>query len=77
MLQKLPDTGKLPLLLMAAEKDRGGLILNQLRKLAGPLGAAAQVTALPGDGHGTFLLTYNWNAVRDAVSAWLAANQVK
>lgn len=71
MLQKLPNLGDRPLLLMAAEKYRGGLVLNQLRKLAAPLGAPAQVIALPGDGNGTFLLTNIWNAVRDAVTGWL------
>ena len=55
MLQKLPDLGGRPLLLMATAKDRGGLIVNQLKKLAGPLGESAQVVELPGDGHGTFV----------------------
>jgi dienelactone hydrolase len=72
MLQKLPDLGGRPLLLMATAKDRGGLIVNQLKKLAGPLGANAQVVELPGDGHGTFVLTNVWNAVRQAVLEWLA-----
>jgi hypothetical protein len=71
VLQRLPDLGERPLLLMAAQKDRGGLILGQLQKLAAPLEAHAQVVALPGDGHGTYLLTSVWNAVRDNVLAWL------
>ena len=70
--EKLPDLGGRPLLLMATAKDRGGLIVNQLKKLAGPLGESAQVVELPGDGHGTFVLTNVWNAVRHAALEWLA-----
>ena len=72
MLQKLPDLGGRPLLLMATAKDRGGLIVNQLKKLAGPLGESAQVVELPGDGHGTFVFTNVWNPLRQAVLKWLA-----
>lgn len=74
MLQKMPDLAGRPALLLATEKYRGGLILNQLRKFAADMGDAAQVVTLPGDGHGTFVLTNTWNDVRDALLAWLAAN---
>ena len=47
--QKLPDLGGRPLRPMATAKDRGGLIVNQTQKLAGPLGESAQVVELPGD----------------------------
>lgn len=73
MWTKLPPVGDTPLLLMATEQYRGGLILNQLRSLAAPLAEQAQVVALPGDGHGTFVLTNAWNDLRSAVLAWLAA----
>jgi len=72
MLQKLPALDDRPLLLLAAEKFRGGLILNQLHKLAAPLGATAEVVALPGNGNGVYLLTSTWNEVRDAITTWLA-----
>lgn len=74
MWTRLPPAGETPLLLMATENYRGGLILNQLRMLAEPLAEQAQVVALPGDGHGTFVLTNAWNDVRSAVLPWLSAH---
>ncbi len=74
MWNKLPDVGDKPVLLMAAAEERGGMVVNQLAKLAGPLGDQATLVTLPGEGHGLFLLTNAWNDVRAALLGWLAAH---
>ena len=64
---------KLPLLMLASQGDRNGLILDQVKETA-KKAANAQVVALPGDGHGTFIITNTWNALRQAVLDWLKQN---
>lgn len=64
---------KLPLLILASQGDRNGLILDQVKETA-KKAAKAQVVALPGDGHGTFIITNTWNALRQAVINWLKQN---
>ena len=64
---------KLPLLMLASQGDRNGLILDQVKETAKKAGKA-QVVALPGDGHGTFIITNTWNALRQAVLDWLKQN---
>lgn len=62
-----------PLLLMAAQGDRSGFFVDQAKAMAQKAGAKSEVVALPGNGHGTFVLQNTWNAVRSAVLKWLAA----
>jgi hypothetical protein len=64
---------KLPLLMLASQGDRSGLILDQVKETA-KKAANAQVVALPGEGHGTFIITNTWNALRQAVLDWLKQN---
>jgi hypothetical protein len=64
---------KLPLLMLASQGDRSGLILDQVKETA-KKAAKAQVVALPGDGHGTFIITNTWNALRQVVLDWLVQN---
>lgn len=62
-----------PLLLIASQGDRNGLILDQVKEMAKTVGHA-QVVSLPGEGHGTFIITNTWNALRQAVLDWLKQN---
>jgi hypothetical protein len=39
--------------------------------MAEKAGKGAQVVALPGEGHGTFIFTNTWNQLRSAVLGWL------
>ncbi len=64
---------KMPLLMMASQGDRSGLILDQVKETAAKAGNA-QVTGLPGEGHGTFIITNTWNALRQALLSWLKQN---
>ncbi len=62
-----------PLLLMASQGDRNGLILEQVKEMAS-LVKNAQVVSLPGDGHGTFIITNTWNALRQSLLDWYKSN---
>lgn len=62
-----------PLLLMASQGDRNGLILEQVKEMAKKV-SNAQVVSLPGDGHGMFIITNTWNALRQALLNWLKQN---
>jgi dienelactone hydrolase len=73
MWNRLPAAGDQPLLLIATEQERGGLVLNQLTKLAAALGQRATVVALPGEGQGMFVIANVWNDLRAALLPWLAA----
>jgi hypothetical protein len=59
------------ILLLASTGDRKGLILEQTQTMAEKAGKGAQVVALPGEGHGTFIFTNTWNQLRSAVLGWL------
>ncbi|HEX9027626.1 MAG TPA: hypothetical protein VF823_00545 [Anaerolineales bacterium] len=73
VIDEASGLSKMPLLIMASQGDRNGLILDQVKETAAKAGNA-QVASLPGDGHGTFIITNTWNALRQALLSWLKQN---
>jgi hypothetical protein len=74
--QVIRDIAKLtddPILLMASQGDRNGLILEQIREMGNQV-ENAEVVSLPGDGHGTFIITNTWNALRQSLLDWHTLN---
>jgi len=70
-VDEVAQLGSRPILFMAAEDDRRGLVLQQTQAMAKLVQGPSQVVALPGNGHGTFVLASAWNATRQALLAWL------
>jgi dienelactone hydrolase len=70
-VDEIAQLGPRPILLLAAEGDRHGTVLEQAQDMADLAQGPCRVVALPGDGHGTYVLTNAWNAVRQALVAWL------
>jgi hypothetical protein len=64
-----------PVLLLASQGDRQGMILEQTQTMAKAVGQSAQVVTLPGEGHGTFIFTNTWNALRSATLEWIKTIQ--
>ncbi len=64
-----------PVLLLASRGDRQGMILEQTQTMAKAIGQSAQVVTLPGEGHGTFIFTNTWNALRSATLEWIKTIQ--
>lgn len=66
--------GQRPILFLAAEGDRQGLVLEQALAMAKLAQGPCQVVALPGNGHGVYVLPNAWNATRQALLDWLQQN---
>jgi len=73
-VSEVTQLGKRPILFMAAQGDRRGLVLRQAQEMAEQVQGPSQVAALPGDGHGPYVLPNTWNATRQALLAWLQQN---
>lgn len=73
VIDEIAALNNCPLLLMGSQGDRNGLILEQIEEMAEKVGSA-QVVSLPGDGHGMFIITNTWNALRQALLNWLKQN---
>jgi len=71
---EVAQLGQRPILFMAAKDDRRGLVLEQAQEMARQVQGSSQVVALPGDGHGPYVLPNTWNATRQALLAWLQQN---
>ncbi|UCC62046.1 MAG: dienelactone hydrolase family protein [Anaerolineae bacterium] len=70
-VSEVTQFGQRPILFMAAQGDRRGLVLKQAQEMAKQVQGPSQVVALPGDGHGPYVLPNAWNATRQALLAWL------
>jgi dienelactone hydrolase len=73
-VEEVARLGNRPALFLAAEGDQRGRILDQAKAMANLAQGPSQVVALPGNGHGTYVLTNAWNATRQALVAWLQQN---
>ena len=73
-VSEVTQLGQRPILFMAAQGDRRGLVLEQAQEMARQVQDPSQVVALPGDGHGPYVLPNTWNATRQALLAWLQQN---
>jgi len=76
-MDEVAQLSQRPILFLAAEGDRRGLVLEQAREMAKLAQGPCQVVALPGDGHGTYILVNAWNAARQALLGWLRQNVVE
>jgi|GEM_PF-1019152 len=59
------------LLLLVATGDQRGRALEEARKMATLASGPCRLVELPGDGHGSYLLTSAWNTTREALLDWL------
>ena len=73
-VDEVAQLGQRPILFMAAEGDQRGRVLEQAEAMATLAQGPHQVIALPGNGHGTYVLVNAWNATRQALVAWLQQN---
>lgn len=73
-VDEVAQLGQRPILFLAAEGDRHGLVLEQAQEMARLAQGPCQVVALPGNGHGVYVLPNAWNATRQALLAWLQQN---
>ena len=73
-LQDLDQLGARPALLIAGQEEQRGLILKQAEESA--TGAQnAEVTALPGEGGGTFLFSTVWSQIRQVLLDFVQASK--
>jgi pimeloyl-ACP methyl ester carboxylesterase len=73
-VDQVAQLGQRPALFLAAKEDRRGLFLEQAMSMAETAQGPQQVVALPGNGHGTYVLANAWNATREALVTWLQQN---
>jgi dienelactone hydrolase len=70
-VDEVTQLGQRPILFIAATGDHRGRVLEQAQAMADLAQGPHQVVALPGDGHGTYVLANAWNATRQALISWL------
>ena len=73
-VDEVAQLGNRPALFLAAEGDQRGRVLGQAEAMANLAQGPSQVVALPGNGHGTYVLTNAWNVTRQALVTWLQQN---
>ena len=71
-VDEVAQLGNRSALFLAAEGDQRGRVLDQAEAMANLAQGPHQLIALPGDGHGTYVLTNAWNATRRALVETLA-----
>jgi len=76
-VDQVAQLGQRPTLFLAAKEDRRGIFVEQATAMAETAQGPHQVVALPGNGHGTYVLANAWNATRQALVTWLQQNVAK
>ena len=59
---------------LTPDKAIAVLLLSIDQEMAAQVQGPSQVVALPGDGHGPYVLPNTWNATRQALLAWFQQN---